>query len=95
MTDAYVRPDVQMILTMMAQSDQPLMSEVEPAAAREMYNMMAAMLEADAVDLARIEDLSCPGPAGDIALRLYDSQAERNEETPVNHFYQGGRLCHR
>ncbi len=90
MTDAYVRPDVQMILTMLAQSDQPLMSEVEPAAAREMYNAMAAMLEADAVDLARIEDLSCPGPAGDIALRLYDSQAERSAETPVIIFYHGG-----
>jgi acetyl esterase len=90
MTDAYVRPDVQMVLTLLEQSDQPLMSEVEPAAAREMYNMMAAMLEADAVDLARIEDLSCPGPAGDIALRLYDSQAERSAETPVIMFYHGG-----
>ncbi len=90
MTDAYVRPDVQMILTMMAQSDQPLMSEVEPAAAREMYNVMAAMLEADAVELPRIEDFSCPGPAGDIALRLYDSQAERSAETPAIIFYHGG-----
>lgn len=90
MTDAFVRPDVQMILTMLAQSDQPLMSEVEPPAAREMYNMMAAMLEADAVDLARIEDLSCPGPAGDIKLRLYDSQTERSAETPVIIFYHGG-----
>ena len=90
MTDAYVRPDVQMILTMMEQSDQPLMSELEPAAAREMYNMMGAMLEADPVDLARIEDISCPGPAGDIALRLYDSQAERSAETPVIIFYHGG-----
>ena len=90
MTDAYVRPDVQMILTMMAQSDQPLMSEVEPAMAREMYNVMAAMLEADAVEIPRIEDISCPGPAGDIALRLYDSQVERNTETPVIIFYHGG-----
>ncbi len=90
MTDAYVRPDVQMILTMMEQSDQPLMSDVEPAAAREMYNVMAAMLEADAVDLPRIENLSCPGPSGDIALRLYDSQAQRNAETPVIIFYHGG-----
>lgn len=90
MTDAYVRPDVQMVLTLLAQSDQPLMSEVEPPAAREMYNMMAAMLEADAVDLARIEDLSCPGPAGEIALRLYDSQAARSAETPVIIFYHGG-----
>ena len=90
MTDAYVRPDVQMILTMMEQSDQQLMSQVEPGSAREMYNMMAAMLEADPVDLPRIEDLSCPGPGGDIALRLYDSQAERSEETPAIIFYHGG-----
>jgi acetyl esterase len=74
----------------MAQSDQPLMSEVEPAMAREMYNVMAAMLEADAVEIPRIEDISCPGPAGDIALRLYDSQAERNTETSVIIFYHGG-----
>ncbi|MEH6789482.1 alpha/beta hydrolase [Parasphingorhabdus sp.] len=90
MTDIYVRPDVQMILTMMEQSDQPLMSEVEPVAAREMYNMMAALLEADPVALPRIEDLTCPGPAGDIALRLYDSQAERSGATPVIVFYHGG-----
>ncbi|MEO9600487.1 alpha/beta hydrolase [Parasphingorhabdus sp.] len=90
MTDAYVRPDVQMILTMLAQSEQPQMSEVEPAMAREMYNAMAAMLEADAVDIPRIEDLTCPGPAGDIPLRLYDSQAERSAETPVIIFYHGG-----
>ena len=90
MTDAYVRPDVQMVLTMLEQSDQPLMSEVEPAAAREMYNLMATMLEADAVALPRIEDLSCPGPAGDIALRLYDSQATRSAETPAIIFYHGG-----
>jgi acetyl esterase len=79
-----------MILTMMAQSDQPLMSEVEPEVAREMYNMMAAMLEADAVELPRIEDLTCPSPDGDIALRLYDSQTERSAETPVIIFYHGG-----
>ncbi|MEO9635059.1 MAG: alpha/beta hydrolase [Parasphingorhabdus sp.] len=90
MTDAYVRPDVQMILTMLAQSDQPQMSEVEPAAAREMYNVMATMLEADAVEIPRIENFTCPGPAGDIALRLYDSQAERSTETPVIIFYHGG-----
>lgn len=90
MTDAYIRPDVQMILTMMEQSDQPLMSEVEPAAARDMFNVMVTMLEADAVDLARIEDLTCPGPAGDIALRLYDNQSERSAETPVIIFYHGG-----
>lgn len=90
MTDAYVRPDVQMLLTMMEQSDQPLMSEVAPAAAREMYNLMATILEAEPVDLARVEDISCPGPAGDIALRLYDSQADRTAETAVIIFYHGG-----
>ncbi|WP_417621457.1 alpha/beta hydrolase [Parasphingorhabdus sp.] len=90
MTDAYVRPDVQMILTMLAQSDQPLMSEVEPPVAREMYNMMATMLEADAVDLARTENLSCPGSDGDIPMRLYDKRASRADEGPAIIFYHGG-----
>ena len=90
MTSAYVRPDVQMVLQLMEQSDQPPMSEVEPVAAREMYGAMKDMLEADAVDLARIEDLSCPGPASEIPLRLYDSQAKRSAETPVIMFYHGG-----
>lgn len=90
MTEALVRPDVQMILTMMEASDAPLMSEVSPVEAREMYNAMGAMLEADAVEIARIEDLSCPGPAGDIPLRLYDSRSERAEDTPLIMFYHGG-----
>ncbi len=90
MTDAFVRLDVQMILTMLEQSDAPLMSEVEPVAARKMYTAMGTMLEADAVEIARIEDLTCPGPAGDIPLRLYDTQTERSEETPLIIFYHGG-----
>ncbi|GAB5488224.1 MAG: alpha/beta hydrolase [Parasphingorhabdus sp.] len=90
MTDAFIRPDVQMILTMMEASDAPQMSDVSPVEAREMYNAMASMLEADAVEIARIEDISCPGPAGDIPLRLYDSQSERTEETPLVMFYHGG-----
>lgn len=90
MTDAFVRPDVQMILTMMEASDAPIMSEVSAVEAREMYNAMGAMMEVDPVEIARIEDLSCPGPAGEIPLRLYDSQSERTEETPLIMFYHGG-----
>ena len=55
-----------------------------------MYAAMGEMLEADAVEIARIEDLTCPGPAGDIPLRLYDTKAERSEETPLIIFYHGG-----
>jgi len=90
MTDAFVRPDVQMILTMMEASNAPLMSDVSPVEAREMYGAMGDMLEAEAVEVARIEDLSCPGPGGDIPLRLYDMQAERSTETPLIMFYHGG-----
>lgn len=90
MTDAFVRPDVQMILTMMETSDAPLISDVTPVEAREMYNAMGTMLEADAVEIPRIEDITCRGPAGDIPLRLYDSQMDRSEETPIIVFYHGG-----
>lgn len=90
MNDIFVRPDVQKILSILEQSDQPLTSELDPVAAREMYVAMQDKVDADAVDLARIEDLTCPGPAGEIPLRLYDSQTDRSTETPVIMFFHGG-----
>lgn len=90
MTDAYVRPDVKMVLQMMEQSEQPQLSEVDPVTARELFAVMATVSEADPVALDRIDDFKCPGPAGDIALRLYDKQADRASETPAIIFYHGG-----
>jgi acetyl esterase len=37
-----------------------------------------------------IRDLACPGPAGEIPLRLYDARESRDGATPVIVFYHGG-----
>ena len=47
------------------------------------------MADAPARDLPVIRDLSCPGPAGEIPLRLYDAKEER-EPGPVICFFHGG-----
>ena len=66
MSDAtpYVRPDVKMLLDMLAAMAGPKMNEIPLADARASYAQMAALVEADPVPLATIKDLSCPGPRG-------------------------------
>ena len=88
-TQPYVRPDVKAVLDALAAMAGPEMSELPLADARGSYLAMGAMLEADAVPLALIKDLTCPGPGGDIPLRLYDARAERGPG-PVIMFYHGG-----
>jgi acetyl esterase len=53
--------------------------------------MLASRHVADAAVgvLAVIRDLSCPGPAGEIGLRLYDARAER-PAGPLFLFFHGG-----
>lgn len=89
MTTPYVRPDTQMVLGLLAAQEGPKMYEVEPAQAREMMLMMGALIELEAGELAVKQDLIIPGPAGDIAARLYDARESR-EPGPAMVFYHGG-----
>jgi acetyl esterase len=90
-TDAapYVRPDVAALLAMMAQMDSKPMEESTPDEARQLYLAMTPMIDVPAETLAVIRDLNCPGPAGDIKLRLYDAQKNR-AAGPVMVFFHGG-----
>lgn len=85
----YVRPDIKMILDMLAAMDGTPMNEMSASEARAGYLAMAQMIEADPLPLAEIRDLSCPGPDGDIPLRLYDTRASR-DPGPIVMFYHGG-----
>jgi acetyl esterase len=51
-------------------------------------DMMAA-LDLPVGELGAVVDVTMPGPGGDIALRMYDSRAER-DAGPVVVFYHGG-----
>jgi acetyl esterase len=91
MTDApYIRPDMKAFLDMMAQVNGPKMVDMTLAEARDSYVKMHGIADRPARALPVIRDLACPGPAGDIALRLYDARESRDEASPVIVFYHGG-----
>ncbi len=90
MIDApFIRPDMKALLDMMAGLDGPSIADMSLDEARASYGALHAMADKPARDLAVIRDLTCPGPAGDIPVRLYDAR-ETREAGPVITFYHGG-----
>jgi acetyl esterase len=91
MTDApYIRPDMKAFLDMMAQVNGPKMVDMTLEEARDSYVKMHGIADRPARALPVIRDLACPGPAGEIPLRLYDVRETRDEPSPVIVFYHGG-----
>ncbi|MEP0392029.1 MAG: alpha/beta hydrolase [Erythrobacter sp.] len=90
MTDApFVRPDMQAFLDGLAGMAGPTLAELTLEEARASYIALHGMADRPARELAVIRDLTCPGPAGGIPLRLYDAR-ETREAGPVITFYHGG-----
>lgn len=91
MTDApYIRPDMKAFLDMMAQVNGPKMIDMTLEEARDSYVKMHGIADRPARALPVIRDLVCPGPNGDIPLRLYDARESRDEPSPVIVFFHGG-----
>jgi len=91
MTDTpYIRPDMQGFLDMMAAATGPKLADMTLAEARQSYVVMHGIADRPARDLAVIRNLNCPGPHGDIPLRLYDARESRDEASPIVMFYHGG-----
>lgn len=91
MTDAapFVRPDTRAFLDALAAMEGPAIADMTLEEARASYVALHAMADKPARELAVIRDLSCPGPAGEIPLRLYDAR-ENREAGPVVTFIHGG-----
>lgn len=91
MTDApYIRPDMKAFLDMIAQVNGPKLADMTLEEARASYVAMHGLADRPARALSVIRDLACPGPAGDIGLRLYDTRAARDAACPVIMFFHGG-----
>ncbi len=92
MTDSqpYVRPDVAGFLGFLNSVEGPKMHELPAAEARLAYLAMVPVAEADPVELAVIKDLTCPGPAGDIPIRFYDTRESRAAGPMIVFFHGGG-----
>lgn len=87
---AYVRPDVERLLSMLTSAPGPQMHEVDPATARAMMRAMGQLTETPRGDLARVEELTIPGAHGhQIPARLY-SAASPPKAGPVLLFFHGG-----
>lgn len=91
MTDTpYIRPDMKGFLDMMAAVNGPKLADMTLEEARASYVALHGIADRPARDLAVIRDLACPGPAGDIPLRLYDARETRDAASPVVMFFHGG-----
>lgn len=89
MTEPFVRPDVRAFLDFLNAMPGPKMHELEPPAARVVFEAMKDVADPPIGDLATILDLTIPGPAGAIPARLFDAKASR-EPGPAMLYYHGG-----
>ena len=89
MSEPFVRPDVRQFLDFLNALPGPKSHEAGPAEARIMMQRSRHVADAPTGELALIRDLSCPGPAGEIPLRLYDARKERGPG-PLLLFFHGG-----
>lgn len=87
---AFIRPDVETFLARINAVPGPTIAEIGVEAARAGYVAMQQVAELPRRELAVIRDLSCPGPAGDIPLRLYDGQETRHAGPALVFFHGGG-----
>lgn len=85
----FVRDDVRAFLNFLEAQAQPKMWEVSLAEARGAFDMLAQIAEPPVGELAVMRDLTAPGPAGPIPVRLFDARAQR-DDGPVVLFIHGG-----
>jgi acetyl esterase len=83
-------PDDQQVLDMMKAAGRPPVAELPPEEARKMYRASRGPLQPELPDMAELRNLSAPGPAGDIPLRLYRGMGTKPGPLPVLVFYHGG-----
>ena len=85
----FIRPDMKAFLDALAAMNGPKITDMTLEEARASYVALHGMADRPARELAVIRDLVCEGPAGEIALRLYDAR-EARDAGPVITFFHGG-----
>jgi acetyl esterase len=85
-----VRPDVRLFLDYLNALPGPKSHDVGPNEARTMMLASRHVADAPVGDLAMIRNLACPGPAGEIPLRLYDARESRGPGPLILYFHGGG-----
>ncbi len=81
-----VDPQVQTILDGLAAAEAPPLTEQSPQQVRDSFALMAALGVPE--EVASVEDSTVPGPAGDIAVRIY--RPSDAPSLPALVWYHGG-----
>ncbi len=79
---------IQRVLQLMAEANLKPIEAMTPAEAREQMEATAQERKAEPLPIARVEERSVPGPAGNIRLRLYSPRAAA--PVPAIVYYHGG-----
>jgi acetyl esterase len=82
-----VTPEVQTILDLINAAEVPR-HEMSPTVLREQYLMLN--MAASKIDMASVRDLTFPGPAGDVPLRVYVPTSEPGPRPALVYFHGGG-----
>ena len=90
MPDPFVRQDTAAFLAYLNAQTDPKMHELDPVDARAMMRGMAEMADMPVGELAVMRDIPCPGPAGEVPLRLFDARAGRDGGPVLIYFHGGG-----
>lgn len=90
--EIFIRPDVQAYLEQLKAQPRPTFTTEMIAMIRTLPPEVMAAADLPVGELAVDRELEMPGPAGTIALRLFDPRASRSAG-PVVIFYHGGGFC--
>ncbi|GAA5232043.1 alpha/beta hydrolase [Verticiella sediminum] len=85
-----LHPQARVLIDLMAERGIAPIHTQPPEAARQQYRERGALTQPEPPALARVEDLSAPGPHGPIALRLYAASTPQQGRLPVLVYYHGG-----
>ncbi len=84
-----LHPQVQAILDMLAENPPPPPGTLSPDEMRAFYAAMSDVTDPKDVPIGKTENLTAPGPAGDIPVRIYTPVAAATV-TPALVFFHGG-----
>lgn len=87
-----LHPQIAKVLEAMARLELKPIEAMTPAEARAQMEVMAASRKAETLPVARIVNRTIPGPAGEIAVRLYwpNTSAAAQAPSPAIVYFHGG-----
>lgn len=81
-------PEVQVLLEMMDQNDAPPTHALTAEGAREQFEQLTEQISKE--EVASMQDITIEGPGGDLTLRSYRPETNREGPLPVLVFLHGG-----